>query len=47
MKKIQIAAAHARKGAGYPAPFGEPCRERVRRILEEAAAQISQGVDRD
>lgn len=44
-KKIEIASAPVRIGAGYPAPFGEPCRARVRHKLGDAAGLTQFGVN--
>jgi uncharacterized cupin superfamily protein len=45
MKKINIAAAPEKVGSGYPAPFDEPCRERKRRRLGDAARLAQFGVN--
>ena len=45
MKKIDVAAAPARVGSGYPAPYDEPCRERKRRRLGDAAGLSQFGVN--
>ena len=37
MSKIDISAAKMTQGSGYPRPHDEPCRERVRRALGDAA----------
>ena len=44
-KIIDIATAPSRVGAGYPAPYGEPCRERVRHKLGDAAGLTQFGVN--
>lgn len=36
MPKIDLSAVPVRKGSGYPAPFGQPCAERTRRLLGDA-----------
>jgi uncharacterized cupin superfamily protein len=45
MARIDPAAAPLRKGSGYPAPFGEPCRERLRRRLGDAGGLTQFGVN--
>jgi uncharacterized cupin superfamily protein len=45
MPRIDPAAATIRKGSGYPAPFDEPCRERLRRRLGEAGRLTQFGVN--
>jgi len=45
MPRIDIAAAPVRKGASYPPPYDEPCRERVRRRLGDAAGLTQFGVN--
>ena len=45
MKKIDIAAANTVIGSGYPAPFDEPCRERKRVRLGDAAGLSQFGVN--
>lgn len=45
MKKVDIAAAPARVGSGYPAPYDEPCRERRRQRLGDAAGLTQFGVN--
>jgi len=45
MPKIDIAAAQARKGSGYPPPHDAPCRERVRQRLGDAAGLTQFGVN--
>jgi uncharacterized cupin superfamily protein len=45
MKKIDIAAGKAVVGAGYPAPYDEPCRQRKRLRLGDAAGLTQFGVN--
>jgi uncharacterized cupin superfamily protein len=45
MKKIAIDAIRSRKGARYPSPFDQPCRERLRRALGDAAGLEQFGVN--
>jgi uncharacterized cupin superfamily protein len=45
MPKIDIETARQRKGSSYPAPFGEPCAERVRKRLGDAAGLTDFGVN--
>lgn len=45
MPKIDIDAAPARTGSGYPTPFDEPCRERVRHRLGDAGGLTDFGVN--
>jgi len=45
MPKIDLAAAPARKGSGYPPPFDAPCAERVRRRLGNAGGLTDFGVN--
>src|SRR6478736_294767 len=45
MKKIDLASAPRRVGAGYPAPFDAPCRERTRLRLGMAAGLTQFGVN--
>ncbi len=45
MPKIDLAAAPARKGSGYPAPFDAPCAERTRRRLGDAGGLRDFGVN--
>lgn len=45
MPKIDIASARERKGSSYPAPFGEPCVERVRQRLGDAGGLSDFGVN--
>ena len=43
--KIDINKARIRKGARYPAPYDEPCRERLRHVLGDAAGLTQFGVN--
>ena len=45
MPKIDVAAVPARKGVGYPAPFDEPCVERIRQRLGDAGGLADFGVN--
>ena len=45
MPKIDIAKIPERKGVGYPAPFGEPCAERIRQRLGDAGGLRDFGVN--
>ncbi|MDE2183147.1 MAG: cupin domain-containing protein [Alphaproteobacteria bacterium] len=45
MPKIDVKALKERKGSGYPAPFDEPCRERVRKALGDAGGLTQFGVN--
>lgn len=45
MKKIDREKCEQRKGASYPAPFDEPCRERVRIRLGKSAGLTQFGVN--
>jgi uncharacterized cupin superfamily protein len=45
MNKIDKNALALRKGSGYPTPFDAPCRERVRRVLGDAAKLTDFGVN--
>jgi uncharacterized cupin superfamily protein len=45
VKRIDKAAAPPSKGSRYPAPFDEPCRERVRQALGDAAQLSDFGVN--
>jgi uncharacterized cupin superfamily protein len=45
MKKIDLAAVPERRGSGYPAPFDQPCRARIRRALGDAAGLTQFGVN--
>jgi uncharacterized cupin superfamily protein len=45
MPKIDIAAIPERKGVGYPAPFAEPCAERIRQRLGNAGGLSDFGVN--
>ncbi len=46
MKKIDVSALPAVTGTGYPTPHDEPCRNRMRRRLGEAAGLTQFGVNR-
>jgi uncharacterized cupin superfamily protein len=46
MGKIDIALVKVRRGTGYPAPYDQPCRERVREPLGDAAGLGQFGVNR-
>jgi uncharacterized cupin superfamily protein len=45
MKKIDIAAEKAVVGSGYPTPYDEPCRQRMRFRLGDAAGLTQFGVN--
>ncbi|HEX4266617.1 MAG TPA: cupin domain-containing protein [Steroidobacteraceae bacterium] len=45
MKKIAIAAGKAALGSSYPAPYDEPCRQRMRFRLGDAAGLTQFGVN--
>ena len=45
MPKIDIASAPERRGSGYPAPFHEPCANRVRKRLGDAGGLTQFGVN--
>jgi len=45
MKKIDISTAKASLGSGYPAPYDEPCRQRKRFRLGDAAGLTQFGVN--
>ncbi|MBV8798646.1 MAG: cupin domain-containing protein [Alphaproteobacteria bacterium] len=45
MPKIDVSNAPQRKGSGYPAPFHEPCAERVRTRLGDAGGLTQFGVN--
>jgi uncharacterized cupin superfamily protein len=45
MPKLDIDTAPQRKGSGYPAPFDEPCRERLRWALGDAGGLTQFGVN--
>lgn len=45
MKKIDISALKATLGSGYPVPYDEPCRQRERRRLGDAAGLTQFGVN--
>lgn len=46
MKKIDLAAAPTRFGTRYPPPYDEPCRDRQRWQLGEAAGLTQFGINR-
>ncbi len=46
MKKIDATAMAAREGSGYPPPYDEPCRPRVRWRLGDLAGLTQFGVNR-
>ena len=45
MPKIDVAAVPETRRCGYPAPFHEPCRDRVRKALGDAAGLTQFGVN--
>jgi len=45
MKKIDLTAAEVAVGSGYPAPYDEPCRQRKRLRLGDAAGLSQFGVN--
>lgn len=45
MRQIDVAAAPRREGSDYPPPYDEPCRERLRHALGEAAGLTQFGVN--
>jgi uncharacterized cupin superfamily protein len=45
MPKIDVKSLPVRKGSGYPAPFHEPCMERVRQALGDAGGLTQFGVN--
>ena len=45
MPKVDIANLPVRKGTGYPAPFDQPCLERVRQRLGDAGGLTDFGVN--
>lgn len=45
MKKIDLSAAQVAVGSGYPAPYDEPCRQRKRLRLGDAAGLSQFGVN--
>jgi uncharacterized cupin superfamily protein len=45
MKKIEIMALRRRESSGYPPPYDEPCRTRMRRALGDAAGLTQFGVN--
>lgn len=46
MPRIDPVAATLRKGSGYPSPFDEPCRDRLRLGLGDAGGLTQFGVNR-
>ena len=44
-KRIDIASLPTRTGAGYPPPFDEPCKDRARHRLGDAAGLTQFGVN--
>jgi uncharacterized cupin superfamily protein len=45
VKKIDVSAVKAMLGSGYPPPYDEPCRQRQRRRLGDAARLTQFGVN--
>lgn len=45
MKKIDVSATERKQGSKYPSPFDQPCRERVRHVLGDAAGLTQFGVN--
>ncbi len=45
MKKIDVSTAQVTLGSGYPAPYDEPCRQRKRLRLGDAAGLSQFGVN--
>ncbi len=45
MPKLDLAAIAVNKGTGYPAPFDEPCRARMRQRLGDAGGLSDFGVN--
>ncbi len=45
MPKIDVASVPERKGTGYPEPFNDPCRERIRQRLGNAGGLSEFGVN--
>ena len=45
MKRIDLSAAKIALGSGYPAPYDEPCRQRKRSRLGDAAGLTQFGVN--
>ena len=45
MPKIDVPSVPERKGSGYPAPFDEPCTDRVRQRLGDAGGLTQFGVN--
>jgi uncharacterized cupin superfamily protein len=46
MPKLDLTSIPERKGSGYPAPFDQPCAERVRQRLGDAGGLTQFGVNR-
>jgi uncharacterized cupin superfamily protein len=45
MPKLDLNAARKRTGSGYPAPFNEPCMQRIRQQLGDAGGLTQFGVN--
>jgi uncharacterized cupin superfamily protein len=45
MKKIDIDAVPLRRGSGYPSPYSEACKDRLRRALGDAGGLSQFGVN--
>ncbi len=45
MPKIDLSTVPERRGSGYPPPYDEPCRGRIRRRLADAAHLSDFGVN--
>lgn len=45
MPKVDISKVARRKGSGYPDPFHEPCAQRLRHVLGDAAGLTQFGVN--
>jgi uncharacterized cupin superfamily protein len=45
MPKIDLAAVPKRQGVGYPAPFAEPCADRIRQRLGDAGGLRDFGIN--
>ena len=45
MKKIDLSSAQVAVGSGYPAPYDEPCRQRKRLRLGDAAGLTQFGIN--
>ncbi|HSN27222.1 MAG TPA: cupin domain-containing protein [Kofleriaceae bacterium] len=45
MPKLDLESAPRRRGSGYPSPFDEPCRDRVRITLGDAGGLTQFGVN--